>query len=332
MKAHIFPKLLTSFLFIFTSAIAAEASSGNSANDPLPSWNEGPIKTKILSFVHETTDPQSPHYVIPRERIAAIDMDGTITCEHPINFQRAIALQRLRELAEAKPELKSIQPYKAACEFDDAYQANSDNHNFIFLTAFKDYTLHDFYEYAKNYAHKEVQAPFNRKFTELHYQPGAELVKYLRDNNFRVYICSTTEENCIRVLLENCMDLEHCNIIGNEVDLTFVLAEDNKHHFRMHDTFRQPENRKENKCVYLHNQIGEYANAPIFAFGNSMGDYALLAFAEASKHKKLIMVLDHDDANRELEYHCDDLLTLAKKHEWAIISMKNDFKQVFPSK
>jgi len=322
--------LVLTFTFIPFILCQSFALAPLPGEDPLPSWNDAAIKEKIIYFVQSVTDPSSPDFVPPRERVAALDMDGTIVCEHPINFQRAIALERLRELAAQNPSLAEEQPYKAAVEFDDEYQANSNNHNYIFLTAFKDYPVHEFHEYAKDYMLREKQAPFDRKFNELYYQPGAELVQYLQDNNFRVYICSTTEENCIRVLLEDCMGLEHVAIIGNEVDLTFSIV-DGKPHFRMHDTFRQPENRKDYKCVYILNQIGEAGQAPIFAFGNSMGDFGMLTFAGASHHKNLVMILDHDDPDRELEYHTEELLDHAKNNGWEVISMKRDFKEVFPS-
>jgi hypothetical protein len=48
------------------------------ARDPLPSWNDGPAKKAIISFVKETTEKSSPKYVEPKDRIATFDQDGTL--------------------------------------------------------------------------------------------------------------------------------------------------------------------------------------------------------------------------------------------------------------
>jgi hypothetical protein len=54
--------------------------------DPLPSWNEGPAKRAIVSFVKDTTTQGSPKFVPPAERIATFDQDGTLWVEHPNVF------------------------------------------------------------------------------------------------------------------------------------------------------------------------------------------------------------------------------------------------------
>ncbi len=68
-------------------------------NDPLPSWNNGPAKQAILSFVKETTSQSSPKYVEPRDRIATFDQDGTLWTEHPLYAQGVFALERVGKLA-----------------------------------------------------------------------------------------------------------------------------------------------------------------------------------------------------------------------------------------
>jgi len=54
------------------------------AQDPLPSWNDGPAKQAILAFVKEVTDKSDPKYVAPEDRIATFDQDGTTWVEHPM--------------------------------------------------------------------------------------------------------------------------------------------------------------------------------------------------------------------------------------------------------
>ena len=63
------------------SAVASQAA------DPLPSWNDGPAKQSIISFVERVTTPGSPDFVPVSERIATFDNDGTLWCEQPIPVQ-----------------------------------------------------------------------------------------------------------------------------------------------------------------------------------------------------------------------------------------------------
>src|SRR5262249_21006111 len=53
-------------------------SAAHAPTDPLPSWNEGAAKSRIVSFVLRSTTPAGPDYVAPEDRIAAFDQDGTL--------------------------------------------------------------------------------------------------------------------------------------------------------------------------------------------------------------------------------------------------------------
>lgn len=81
--------------------------------DPLPSWNNTAVKQAILNFVATITDESSPDYVLPPERIATFDNDGTLWCEQPIQVQGFFLIDRVHQIAEQQPELREQQPYKA---------------------------------------------------------------------------------------------------------------------------------------------------------------------------------------------------------------------------
>src|SRR6266508_1732190 len=84
----------------------------------LPSWNEGPAKQAIFDFVRATIDRSSPSYVIPEDRVAVFDQDGTLWVEHPMYTQVVYCLERVAVLAKAKPELKNIEPFKTVLSGD----------------------------------------------------------------------------------------------------------------------------------------------------------------------------------------------------------------------
>ena len=88
------------------------------AEDPLPSWNEGPSKAAIMAFVEKVTTQGSPSFVPEEDRIATFDNDGTLWSEQPMYFQFTFALDRIRAMAPDHPEWSDKQPFKALLEGD----------------------------------------------------------------------------------------------------------------------------------------------------------------------------------------------------------------------
>src|SRR5436309_15466553 len=80
----------------------------------LSSWRDGVVRKTIVDFVEQTLADGVP----VEERIAVFDNDGTLWCEKPMPIQLDFILRRLFEMAEAKPELRDRQPWKAAHERD----------------------------------------------------------------------------------------------------------------------------------------------------------------------------------------------------------------------
>src|SRR5215831_3050703 len=111
---------------VWFGLVAAAVTLGARAQaqtDPLPSWNEGPTKQAIVSFVQETTDAKSARFVPPEERIAAFDQDGTLWVEHPMYTQVVYCLERLRAVVKKKPELAKREPFKTALSGDRSAMA-----------------------------------------------------------------------------------------------------------------------------------------------------------------------------------------------------------------
>src|SRR4030095_11190258 len=88
------------------------------AQDPLPSWNDGPAKKSIVEFVAKVTKEGSPDLVPPEERIATFDNDGTLWCEQPMYFQLLFALDRVKALAPQHPEWKTKEPFASLLKGD----------------------------------------------------------------------------------------------------------------------------------------------------------------------------------------------------------------------
>jgi hypothetical protein len=69
------------------------------ANEPLPSWNDGPAKKSIIEFVQAVTDQTSKDFVKPGDRIAVFDNDGTLWSEQPAYFELLFAFDEVKRTA-----------------------------------------------------------------------------------------------------------------------------------------------------------------------------------------------------------------------------------------
>ena len=91
---------------------------------------------------------------------------------------------------------------------------------------------------------------------------------------------------------------------------------------------------KAGKPVGINSHIGR---RPIAAFGNSDGDQQMLEYTQGGDGARLMMLVHHDDAEREYAYGADSkigtfsdaLMAEAKKDNWTVISMKDDWKKIF---
>src|SRR5262249_11289242 len=114
MKSHII-RLRRLALVLY---LACRFTTAYAQTDPLPSWNDGPAKQAIISFVRTTTDKASPKYVAQEDRIAVFDQDGTTWVEHPMYTQVMYCLDRVPAVVAQKPELKNVEPFKTVLSGD----------------------------------------------------------------------------------------------------------------------------------------------------------------------------------------------------------------------
>jgi phosphoglycolate phosphatase-like HAD superfamily hydrolase len=308
----------------------------NSPTDtPLTSWNEGTIKAAILDFVRRVTTEGSPDFVPPSERIATFDNDGTLWCEQPNYVQGFFLLDRVKTIAAAQPELAAKQPFKAILEHDKTTLATFGKKELVTLifATHTGMTTEEFRAIVQSWFDSARHPRFQRLFRECVYQPQLELLDYLRSHGFKTFIVTGGGNGVVRTVAESIYGIPPEQVIGSS-SKTALEWRDGKPVLVKQPELNSFDDRAE-KVVNIELHIGR---RPILAFGNSDGDLAMLQYTAAGTGARLALLLHHDDGDREYAYDRDFKLSplqealeaVPKLNGGHIVSMKQDFKQVFP--
>ncbi|HEV8502408.1 MAG TPA: HAD family hydrolase, partial [Casimicrobiaceae bacterium] len=287
-----------------------------------------------------TTDRTSANYVPPMDRIATFDQDGTLWVEQPLYTQAFFALDRVHELAPTHPEWKSHEPFKTVLTNDLpalAHFSERDWAELIFVTH-AGMSQAEFLEIAAKWLATAKHPRFKRLFTDLVYQPMIEVLEYLRANQFETYIVTGGGQDFVRVYSEKVYGIPPEQVVGTAGGVDFVYGKDGK-----------PMLEKVPKLLLNDDSAGKPAGIhlvigrrPHMAVGNSVGDRQMLEYTGAGDGARLMMLVLHDDAQREFAYgpatglpaskvgtFTQALYDEAAKNGWVVISMKNDWKRVF---
>ena len=320
--------------------LTAPALALAQAQDPLPSWNEGPAKQAIVSFVQKVTDKSNPAYVPPAERIATFDQDGTLWVEQPLYTQAMFSLDRVHALAAQHPEWKTEQPFKAVLGNDREAMARFTEQDWaqIIGATHAGMTTEAFLKTTGEWLAQAKHPRFKRPYTELVYQPMLEVMQYLRDNGFKTYIVTGGGQEFVRVYSERVYGVPPEQVVGSSIATRYEYQDGKPVLMRLPKVFFIDD--KAGKPIGINLLLGK---RPVAAFGNSGGDREMLEYTGAGSGTRLMMLILHDDAKREYAYgpagglpdtrvgaFSQALLDEAKKRGWVVITMKKDFKKVFP--
>jgi hypothetical protein len=308
--------------------------------DPLPSWNAGPAKQAILDFVKTTTDKNNPKFVPVEDRIASFDQDGTTWVEHPIYSQVLFAFDRVGEMAPQHPEWKTRMPFKALLTGDkEAIEKFTlKDIEVIAMATHTGMTAEAFTPLVTDWMAKAKHPKFDKPYPQMIYQPMLEVMKYLRDNGYRTYIVTGGGQDFVRAYAQQVYGIPPDQIIGSALDTQYAYNKEGQG-ILMRDPKLLLNNNGAGKAEDIHLFIGKHPKA---AFGNTDGDRQMLEYTQASGGASLEMLVLHDDATREFAYgpaqglpdtkvgtFPQALYDEAKAKGWTVISMKNDWKQIF---
>ena len=305
------------------------------AADPLPSWNDGASRARILAFVEAVTQAGGKDFVPPEDRIAVFDNDGTLWAEQPMYFQLFFALDRVKALAPKHPEWKTTQPFKAALEGDMKALAASGEKGLLTLVmaTHAGMTTAEFEKIVKDWIATARHPTTKRPYTQMVYQPMLELLAYLRANGFKTFVVSGGGIEFMRPWVNEVYGVPPEQVIGSSIKTKFGMRDGKPVLMRL------PEinfiDDKEGKPVGINQYIGR---RPIAAFGNSDGDLQMLQWTTAGDGPRLALYVHHTDAEREWAYdrksafgRLDKGLDEALARGWTVVDMKKDWKVIYPA-
>ncbi|MCE5318628.1 MAG: haloacid dehalogenase-like hydrolase [Parachlamydia sp.] len=309
-------------------------------SDPLPSWNEGAVKKAVVEFVKRTTDPSSLNCVAPDARIATFDQDGTLWVSHPMYAQVVYCFDRVPTLIKEKPELANVEPFKTVLSRNREAIAklSTDDLLKILAATLSGMSTEEFQSEVKSWLDTGRHPRWNRPYTELSYKPMIELLQYLRANGYKTYIVTGGGQDFVRVYAQQVYGIPPEQVVGSMGGISYVYDKNGKP-VLIKDPKLLLNDNNAGKPEGIHMMIGR---RPYAAFGNSTGDRQMLEYTKAGDGQRLAMLVMHDDAEREYAYgpaqglpdtkvgtFTQALYDEAKKNGWIVISMKEDWKQIF---
>lgn len=301
--------------------------------DPLPSWNDGPTEQAIVAFVTRVTDPASPDFVPEPERIAVFDNDGTLWSEQPMYFQGLFALDMLREKAKADPAILKDEVLKAADagNIPGIMAGGMEGLVEILNMSHADISVDDFKAEAHDWLTTAKHPTSGLTYAEMTFQPMLELLVYLRENAFRTYIVSGGGLDFMRAISAEAYGIPTWQVIGTEGTTKYEIRDG------------APVLWKEGGISFVDDKAGKPAGIetaigqrPIFAAGNSDGDFQMLEWTTAGQGPRFGMLVHHTDGVREFAYdrdspfgRLDKALDAAPAEGWVVVDMKNDWSRIW---
>lgn len=319
---------------VWLASVVALAIAGAAVGaEPLSSWNDGAAKQGIVAFVNAVTQKGGKDFVPESERIAAFDNDGTLWSEQPIYVQFAFMLDQLRAATPKHPEWKNSAAFNALMAQDKKALAEIGQKPVLELlvTANSGMTVGEYDQSIRNWLRNARHPQLKRPYTELVYAPMQELLAYLRASGFKTFIVSGGSVEFMRPWAEQAYGIPPEQIIGSQQDVSFAMRDGKPVLTRAPRIVFVDDGP--GKPVGIYRQIGR---RPIAAFGNSDGDLQMLQVVAAGEGRRLMLIVHHDDAEREFAYDrqshigkLDKAWDEAQAGNWIVVSMKSDWKRIF---
>jgi hypothetical protein len=299
--------------------------------DPLPSWNDGDVKKGLIDYVTAATKDGGTGFIPVNDRIAVFDNDGTLWAEQPLYFQFFFVIDRIREMAPQHPEWKTKEPFKSVLGGDMKKALASGEKGLMAMmnATFGGMTGDQFDKQVKDWVATAKHPVSKKAYTEMIYQPMLELLNYLRANSFQTFIVSGGDIDFMRAWTEKVYGIPPQQVVGSSLKVKYDSI----------GIVRLPVldfwDDGPGKPVGIYQHIGK---KPVFAAGNSDGDYQMLQWTSTNTQPHMEIIVHHTDSTREWKYDrgspigkLEKGIDDAPKYGWLLVDMKQDWKRIYPS-
>ena len=323
------------------SSVTEENQSENDEQALTAYWSADSAAAQSLrDYVTKVTDEANADSFIPvKDRIAVFDMDGTLTCETFYTYYDTMMF--IEYCLYDHPDQVSEELKQAAEEIKPGYKADETLAR-NFAKAYAGMTVDEFYEYAVEFGKKYTDSFNNMRYIDGFYLPMVELVEYLYENDFTIYVISGTERTTTRAIVANSPIKDYVtpnHVIGTDFEVKQPGYEDvaSNMDFKYADGddlvltggFIQ-KNLNANKSIYVEREIGQ---RPVLAFGNSGSDTSMMNYAIDSRNQypaEAYMIVADDSVR---EWGTADWAEKSAEYSemgYVPISMEKDFARIYP--
>ncbi len=326
---------------VLIAIIAALTAPKRTEPAPLSEYwaSDSTVAEKLRNYVTGVTDPSDAANFIPvKDRIAVFDMDGTLTCETYYTYYDTMMF--IEFCLNDHPERVSDELKQVAASIKPGYTAD-ENLARNFAKAYAGMTVNELYDYAVQFGQKKTESFNNMRYIDNFYLPMAELVKYLYENEFTIYVISGTERTTARAIIANSPIRDYVtpnHVIGTDFEVkqkgheeessNMDFKYENGDELVLTGGFIQ-KNLNANKSIYVEREIGQ---RPVLAFGNSGSDTSMMNYTidERNKYPAEAYMIVADDNVRE--WGAQDWTKKSLEYSakgYTPVSMKNDFAKIY---
>ncbi len=305
-------------------------------------WNpDAPALKTLIEYVEDVTNETSPNFIPVSDRIATFDMDGTLCAElYPTYLEYYLLERRIfcdpaytpdEEMLEFGRMLRDHALDKS---FPDGMDVLHATHA---AKAYAGMTLTQFQDFVTQQLVRDTDGFEGMTNANTFYLPMIEVVEYLQENGFKVYVCSGSDRFLCRTYIEGHLDIPYEQIIGMDVDVEATNedgADGLKYVYTSEDNIVRTDrllvkNLKMNKVKAIVREIGRQ---PVLSFGNSSGDVSMHNYTIFNnRYRSAAFMLIADDGERDYG-SAEKVQPLKEKWEesgYHVISMKDDFRTIY---
>ena len=323
-------------------ALLSAAALAEQEEDIFADWNkDAPALKALTEYVEAVTDESSPDYIPPVDRIATFDMDGTLCGElYPTYLEYYLLERRIFCDPSYTPDEEMLEfgcmlrDHALDKSFPDGMDVLHGQHA---AKAYADLTLTQFADFVTNQLVRETDGFEGMTYANTFYTPMVEVVEYLQENGFKVYVCSGSDRFICRTFIEGHLDIPFEQIIGMDVDIeaTNEGGEDGlKYVYTSEDEIVRTDrllikNLKMNKVKAIVKEIGRQ---PVLSFGNSSGDVSMhnyTIFNNRYRSAAFMLVADDEERDYGNTEKAQSLKEQWEQSGYHVISMKDDFRTIY---